>query len=166
MLEGLAVVPSSSKCIVHHERHSLCFTDLGNPFKIWHIVTWIANGLYIDTFGLVVNGLLKIGWSLRGQELGVNAQARQEHFELVVGPAIQVGRRNDVVARVCQSRDGHELGRLPRRGADCGQSTLQCRYSLLKHIHGRVHDPTVDVAKLFEAKQTGAMGRIIEGEGG
>lgn len=86
--------------------------NLGNGLDIRDVVSWVSNALDIDSLGLVVNGGSNVLRVLTVDELGLDAQAREEDFELVVGAAIQVRGGDDVVAGLGQSRNCDELGTL------------------------------------------------------
>ena len=44
--------------------------------------------------------------------------------------------------------------------------TFQSGHSLFKDIVGGIHDPRIDVSKLFQGKQIGSVLRAVEGIGG
>jgi len=115
--------------------------DLGNGLKIGDVIARVANALNVDGLGLVVNGSSNVLWLIAVHELGRDAQALKQDLELVVGTAVQVGRRNNVVTGVRERRDGHELRGLPGRGRNSGNTTLEGRDSLLENINrGAVGD--------------------------
>lgn len=86
--------------------------NLGNGLDIWDVISWVSNALDIDCLGLVVNSGSDVLGVLAVDELGVDAQAREEDLELVVGAAIQVRGGDDVVTGLGQSRNCDELGSL------------------------------------------------------
>ena len=71
---------------------------------------------YINGLCFVINRLLEVVWAVSMDKLGVDAQSWEENLELVVRASVQVGRRNDVVASLCERGDGNELRSLARGG--------------------------------------------------
>lgn len=114
MLNRPDEVATSTKCVIDHNRDALLMRQLGDPLKIRHIVPRVTDALQIHSLRLVVNGGSQFLGLVAVNELAVDAQPRERDFELVVGAAVQVGRRHDVVARVCQRSDSHELCGLAR----------------------------------------------------
>jgi hypothetical protein len=110
--------------------------DLGDGLELGHVVARVADALNVDGLGLVVDGGRNVLGLVAVDELGGDAEARKQHLELVVRAAVEVGRRHDVVARVRQRRNGHELRGLPGRGSDGSHAALERRDSLLKDIDG------------------------------
>lgn len=86
--------------------------DLGNGLEIWDVVLGVANALDVDSLGLVVNGSSNVLGLVAVDKLGVDAQARQEDLELVVGAAVEVGGGDDVVTGMGEGVDGNELSSL------------------------------------------------------
>ena len=84
--------------------------NLGNSLEIRYVVSGVSNSLYVNSLGTVINSGSDIRCTVAIHKFGLNAQSRQEDLELVVGAAVEVAGRDDVVAGVGQGRDGHELG--------------------------------------------------------
>lgn len=120
----------------YHDGDSLLVGNLGDSLEVRNVVTRVSNGLDINSLGLVVDGCGDILHLVALDELGLDAQTRQEDLELVVGAAVQVTGGNDVVAGVSQSCKGHELRRLARGGGHSGDTTLEGCNSLLEDIDG------------------------------
>lgn len=112
VFDGSAEEPAGCEGVIDDHGDAVRVGDVGQGREVGHCVPRVPDCFDVDGLGAVVDcggqGLRVIG----GQELGGDAQTRQQDFELVVGAAVQVTRRDDVVARVCQGCDGHELGRL------------------------------------------------------
>jgi hypothetical protein len=120
----------------YHNRDARVVGDLGNGLKLGHVVARVADALNVDGLGLVVDGGGNVLGLVALDELGRDAEAREEHLELVVGATVQVRGRDDVVARVRQRRDGHELGGLAGRGGHGSNATLESGDSLLEDVDG------------------------------
>ncbi len=87
--------------------------NLRNSLKIRHVISRIANSLYKHGLGAVINRGRNISCIIALDELGLDAQARQEDLELIVGAAVEVAGGDDVVASMCQGCNGKELSGLP-----------------------------------------------------
>lgn len=122
----------------YHDRNSLFVSNLGNLLKIWNVVFGVTNTLNVDCLGLVVDEAGKFLWIIASDELGSDAQARQKHLELIVGSAVQVRGRHDIVARLGQGGKGHELGGLARGGSDSGGTAFERGDALFEDIDRRL----------------------------
>lgn len=163
-------------------------SHLGDRLEIGHVESRVADGLQIHGLGAVVDEGGDILGLVTLDELGRDAQPREHDLELVVGAAVQVAGGDDVVTGVGEGGNGHELGRLAGRGGHGGHTTLEGSDALFEDVDGGldtcrqpcvvfvsvsvgyrgmtyIHDPTVDVSKLLEAKQPRSMSRVIEGVG-
>jgi hypothetical protein len=114
VLDGTDKVAARTKGVVYDDRNPLLMGQLCNPGQVWDVVTRVADALDIHGLGLVVDGGGEVFGLVAVDKLGGDSQAREGHLELVVGATIQVGCRHDVVPRVGQGGDGHELRRLAR----------------------------------------------------
>lgn len=121
--------------------------DLGNCLQVRDVVLGVANALNVDSLGLVVNGSSNVLGLVAVDKLGLDAQARQEDFELVVGSAVKVGGGDDVVASVGKRVDGDELGSLARGGGEGSNAAFQGCDPLLEDIDGRLEEGGVSRPK-------------------
>lgn len=112
VLQGLHVVAACAEGVVYYDGDGVLVGDCGDGFEVGDVVAWVADGFDVDGFGLVVDQLLKVFGLVALHEFGVDAEAGEEDFELVVGASVEVGGGDDVVAGVCEGGDGHELGGL------------------------------------------------------
>ncbi|KAB8760612.1 hypothetical protein FH972_026604 [Carpinus fangiana] len=140
VVDGAHKVAAGAKGVVDDDGHAVLVGDGGNLLKVGHVVARVADALEVDGLGLVVDELGKVVGVVAVDKLGLDAEARQEDLELVVGAAVQVAGGDDVVAGVGEGGDGHELGRLARRGGNGGGTTLERGDALLQHVDGGVHD--------------------------
>ncbi len=93
--------------------------------------------------------------------------------EEIPGPAIEIGRGDDIVAHLGEVLQGEGRGRLPARQSQRRDPAFERRDALFEHIVGRVHDAGVDVAELLQRKQVGGVlgalelvrGRLIDRHG-
>ena len=98
-------------------------------------------------------------------ELHADAEAREGDLELVVGAAVEVAGRDDVVAGLQDRRERQELRRLAARGGERRRTALERRDALLEDVGRRVHDPRVDVAELLQREEPRAVLGVVEGVG-
>jgi len=108
--------------------------NLCNCLKIGDIVLRVSDALDVDSLSLIINCLGKILSLVSDHKPGIDAQSREEDFQLVVGSAIQVGCRYNVVPGMCKSCNCHELSCLSRASCDGRNPTLQGCHSLFEDI--------------------------------
>lgn len=158
-------------------------SHLGNSLEIRHIVSRVANALDIHSLGLVINSSSDLLWILAIYKLGIDTKTRQKDLELVIRASVEVGRGNNIVARVRKGVDGNELRALAGRGCQSCDTAFQGCDALFKDVYrwlracvstyqfkhlwpGKpctyIHDAAVDVAKLLEAKEPRSVRRVIE----
>ena len=111
---------------------------LDNLFEIGYIVPRIPDRFKVYRLGLVVNEAGKLGGIIAFDKFGGDAQTRQKYFELIIGPSVQVRRRDDIVARMGQGGKGHELGGLARGGGHGGSTSFQGGDALFEDIDRRL----------------------------
>lgn len=111
-------------------------SDLGDSLDVWDVVLGVSNTLDVDGLGFIINGSGQVLRLVTDDELGVDAQSWEEDLQLVVGSSVEVRRRHDVVAGMCEGRDSHELSGLTRAGCDGGHAALEGRKALLKDVDG------------------------------
>lgn len=109
---------------------------LGDGLKVRHVVPGVPNGLDVDGLGAVVDGGRDGLGAVSLDELGIDAEAREQDLELVVGAAVQIAGGHDVVSDMGQRRDGHELGGLAGGCCHGGDTTFERGDALLKDIDG------------------------------
>ena len=85
--------------------------------------------------------------------------------EQVVGAAIELGHRDDVVP--CAGDVEHRVGDggLAGGGHDRADAALELGEALLEHVPGRVHDPRVDVPGNLQREQIGGVLGVVEDVG-
>src|SRR5262245_35073607 len=87
-------------------------------------------------------------------------------MEELVGPAVQVVRRNDIVADLSYRQQREGRSSLARRKCQRTGSAFERRHALLGNVGGRIHDARIDISKFFESEQIGRVICAFEGEGG
>ena len=118
----------------YHDGDTLLVGGGDNGLKVGYVVARVADALDVDSFGLVVDGGGQLLGLVSVDELGGDTQTGQDDLELVIGAAVEVGGRNDVVAGVGEGRDGEELGGLAGGGGKGSDTALKGGNALLKDI--------------------------------
>lgn len=137
--------PSSLSLSTYDNRDALLVRHLDDGLKVRDVVARVADALNVNGLGLVVDGGGNVVGAVAVDELGRNAVPREQHLELVVGAAIQVGRRHDVVARVRERRDGDELRGLAGRCGHSRDAALKRGDSLLEDVDGGAVNRVVSI---------------------
>jgi hypothetical protein len=110
--------------------------DLGNRLQVRHVVSRVADALEVHGLCVVVDGGGNVLGVVALDKLGGDAEALERDLELVVGAAVQVGRRDDVVAGLGEGREGEELGGLAGGGGQSSNAAFKGCYPLLEDIDG------------------------------
>ena len=96
----------------------------------------------------------------------VQPSRREGVAELGQRPAVELARRDDVIARFEQRVERQQLGGVAGRRGDRGTPAFERRDALLERGHGRVGDARVDVAEGLEVEQGGRVVDVVEDVGG
>ena len=89
-------------------------------------------------------------------------EAFEGDFELVIRSSIEIRGGDEIVAGLQDIIQCQELSRLPGCCCQRRHTSFECRHALFKHIGGGVHDPGVDIAKLFQPEEIGGMFRTVK----
>lgn len=109
---------------------------LHDGLQIRNIILRVSNRLNIHRLCLLIDRCGNLVRLVDIDELGVDAQAREEDLELVVGAAVEVGGGDDVVAGVGEGRDGDELGALAGGGGEGADAAFEGCHALLEDVDG------------------------------
>ena len=136
------------------------------PLDVQGVQRGVADGLGVHGFGPVGDRVAQ-GVKVRGvDELDVYADLGQGVVELVVGAAVELRGRDDLISSPHDVQDRQRLGRLARGGRERADALLQRGYALLEDVGGGVHDPCVNVALFGEREQVRRPLGIVEDVGG
>jgi len=102
-------VSSCAERIVHDEGDTLCMSDFSDPFNVRDIILRISDGFDVDCLGLFIDGCSEGFWIVSVDEFSLDAEIREEDFELIVCSAVEVGGGDDIVSCACECGDSHEL---------------------------------------------------------
>lgn len=139
-------------------RYSRAGVVLVDQYALASISLSVSLSTHINGLCLLINSLFKILRAVSIDELGIDAEPGEEHFQLIVRASIQVGRGNDIVARLRKRSNRNKLRRLTRRRGECGDPALQGGNSLLEDVDGGISNAAVDVAEFLEAEEARAVG--------
>lgn len=90
--------------------------NLYDSFQIRYVILWIPDALDVDSLRFVIDGGSNLIGLVDVDKLGLDAESREKDLELVVSAAVEVARRDDVIAGVREGGDGDELRRLAGGG--------------------------------------------------
>lgn len=121
----------------YDNRNTLLVGKLGDGLKVGNVIAGVANALDVDSLSLLVDGSGQVLGLVASDELGLDAVAGKHDLELVVGSAVEVGGRDNVVTGVGEGGDGHELSGLAGGSGDGGNTALEGSHALLEDINGR-----------------------------
>lgn len=65
-------------------------SDSHNLLEVGDIIPRVADTLYVDGFGLVIDQVLEVLWFVAIDKLGLDTETGKEDFELIVGTAVEV----------------------------------------------------------------------------
>ncbi len=153
-------------CIVDDQRHTVAVRGFGQGGEIDDIARRVADGFAEHRLGATVDQRFQGCDVIVGGETHLDALARQGVGKQVVGAAIELGHRDDVVAHFGDGLDG--VGdRCHARGyGQCSHAAFKRCDALFEHVGGGIHDARVDVARHLQVEQVGAVLGVIEGVGG
>ena len=92
---------------------------------------------------------------------------KQTTTNLRVGSSVQFTRRHNVISlfRQVENRVENGIGTGRRGQTTQGMSTFQLGVAALENVRGRIHEPGINVTKLFQRKQVGRVFRIAKDVG-
>ena len=131
MVDRADEVSPRTESVINDHRDTSLMCNRHNLLEVGDIVLGIANALklplispppplkifktHINSLRLIINRLSEVLRTIPIDELRLDAQAREKHFELVVCASVQIRRSNDIISSMCERSNGDELGRLARR---------------------------------------------------
>ena len=149
--------------VVDDDGDALRVCCLGDGLDVHEVSIRVADGLDEDAFRVRTDGVGKaLCARLRLDEGHVDAPVLRRVREEVVGAAIDGLLRNDVVPRMGECLDRRRDRRCARGKGECRRAALECRDALFKDVLRRIHQASVDVARILECKAVGSVLRIVE----
>ena len=149
--------------VVDDDGDALCVCRLGDGLDVHEVGVRVADGLDEDAFRVRTDGVGEaLCARLRRDEGHVDAPVLRRVCEEVVGATIDGLLRDDVVARMGECLDRRRDRRCARGKGECRRAALECRDALFKDVLRRIHQASVDVARILESKAVGSVLRIVE----
>ncbi len=163
-----AVLKRAAQCrcghgVIDDQRDAVAVSRVGQRLNVDDVTGRVADGFAEHRLGARVDQAFQCGDVVVGGKAGLDALTRQSVGKQVVGAAIQLGHRHDIVAGF-----GQRLDRIGNRGHTGGHrqrthAALERGNPLLQHIVGRVHDAAVDVARHLQVEQVGTVLGVVKG---
>src|SRR5579875_2227642 len=148
--------------IIDNERQTMLMRNIGHSADVQRIQAWIAHCLGVDSLCMLIDGGAEILRLAPIHKMHLDAKFRQRIMEEVIGATIQAGRRDNLVTSTGNIENRQRLSRLAGRGRQRAHAPFQCRDTSLESIVGRVHNTSVNITKLLEAKQVRSMLRAVK----
>ena len=152
--------------VVDDQRNARGVRDLGNRLQVADHAVRVGCAFDENPLGLLPDRLLKFLGLGGVDEAYVPVELGEGLAELGNRAAVQLGRRDDLVARIHEVKTRHELRGVAARDRAGGGAALECGDALLQHRDGRVGDARVDVAEALQVEQGCRMVGIVEHVGG
>ena len=147
---------------VHDQRQAGGVRDLGQALEVGDVAGRVGDDLGVDGLGVLADRRGEVGRVGGVDERGLDAEAAQGHVELGDGSAVELGGRDNVVARAGQRREGDELGCHAGAGGDGADAALERGDAFLEGRNGRVADARVDVAVLLQGEEVRGIVGVLE----
>ena len=123
---------------VHGQRQPVGMGDFGDGRHVEYLDAGVAEGFGEHQSGFGSDGVCEGLGVARVDEGRGDPEAWQREVEDVVGAAVDVAARDDVVAGAQERGDGEVHRRLPAGGAHGAHPTLECGNAFLEYGHGRI----------------------------
>ncbi len=135
--------------IVDHKGNAGFVGDLGQFFKVRHIELGIADRLREDSARFRADGAAK-GFGISGvDELNTAAELWQRIVEELIGPAIEIISRHDLVSDLGDVEQRQTRRRLTRGHGKCADPAFEGGDPLFKYVRSWVMNTGVNVAEFF-----------------
>ncbi len=118
---------------------------VGDGFEIRHIVARVSDALHVDQASVLVDESVDVFGFVRIEEANFDAEVFQGLGEQGPRSTIQRCAADDVLSAVRDRQDGCRDGGLTRCKAQARDATVHRCESFFQNVHGRVHQPAVDV---------------------
>ena len=162
VVEGTAKIARAAEGVIDDQRNAVFAGDGGDGLEVGHVERRVADRLHVERLRVAVDSAAKRLGIVAIHKLHLDAEALEGDLELVVGAAVEIARRDDVVARLADGGDGDELRRVAARHAKRRLAPFERRHALFEHVGGRVHQARIDVARLAQREQIRAMLGVLE----
>jgi hypothetical protein len=152
--------------VVDDERHARLVRDLRDRLDVRDDAVGIGGALDEDAAGALADLLEEAFRAARVGEADLPVELREGLVELGDRAAVELFRRNQLVARPHEIEECYDLRGMTARHGAGRRAALERRDPLLEHRHGRVGEARVDVAEALQVEERGGMIGVVEDEGG
>ena len=151
---------------IDDQRQVMLFRNRSVTFDVGDVERRVADGFDIERTGLFIDRRLCRRKIVDRREADRDSLLGQDRVELREGAAVKIVCGDQFIALPENIGDG-EIDR--RRAAGKRQrrrAAVELRQAFFQHVVGRIHQPGVDVARLPQREQIGAVLRAFEVVGG
>ena len=148
--------------VVDDQRDACPMRDFGDALDVDDNAAGVGEVLDEDRLALRGQRLAEILRLGRVDEMAGPAELLERQAELRERAAVEIARRDELVAGPHQREEGQELRRVPRRGGDRGAAALEGREPFFQHGDGRVGQPRIDVAEIVQIEERGGVVDVVE----
>ncbi len=148
--------------VVRHHGDPVFMGDFRNRLEVRHVQLRVADRFHVDRPRPRRDRLAERLRIARVDEPDRPPQLGERVVEQLVGAAVEVVPRHDLVAQPRDRQQRERDGRLPRGDAQRGRSALDRGDALLEHVRRGVHQPRVDVTELLQREQVRGMLGALE----
>ncbi len=148
---------------IHYQRQSVAVGDAGDSIDVRDVRIRIPQSFNKNRLGVVLNGRLYGCQISRVHKSRPDAGCLGQCVgQQIVRAAVYGLGRNDVLAGLCQSRNGVINGRRPGSHCQRRSAPFQRSHSLFENALSGICQPSVNVPRIPETESVRRMIRIVE----
>ena len=152
--------------VVHDQRHAQLAPHRGDFRDGEDLQLGVGQGLGVVAARACI-GRLAESLGIGGVDVAdLDAHGLHRVRKKVPGSTVKVCGTYEIVTCMADVLDREQACRLARGQAQASDAALQGRDALFQHVHGRIHDPGVDVAELLEREEVRCVFGAVELVGG
>ena len=148
--------------VIDDERDAEFLGDLTHFGEGEDVQARVAEAFSVESLGVRLHGLAEVLGIVAVDERHLDAEFRQGVVEEIIGAAVELGDRDDMVAGAGEVEDGCGDGGLAGGVGERTGTAFEGREALLEDVRRRVHDARVDVAELLQAEEVRRVFRVTE----
>ena len=148
--------------VVDDQRNARLVRDLRHRFQIDDDAARVGKALEEDRLAAWRQCAAEVLRVVRIDEVARPAQLLERQAELCQRSAVQVARRDELVARFHHGDEDQELCRMARRGGTRGAPAFQVGDALLQHRDGGIGQARINVAEVVQVEERRRMLDVVE----
>ena len=152
--------------VVDHQRDAGLTGDDGDGLEVEDDAARVGEALAEDELHLVGHRGAEIVGVRGVDEMARPAELLEAHPELGDRPAVEIARRDELVAGLHEGRRQQELGGVAGGRGDAAAPPLEGGDALLEHGDGGVGHARIDETEGLQVEQLGGPFGVVEDEGG